>query len=95
MFVCTVGLCANVTNHARGFRLFIIDAEIAKCFDAEDIDPDMIPKSRKFQQLGQAAIQEIFRLPFDMEEGRLSASVKHMAIFYKEQGLVYDQFKAS
>ncbi|EPB80168.1 hypothetical protein ANCCEY_00723 [Ancylostoma ceylanicum] len=44
-------------------QLFTLHPEIAKYYDAEDIDPDSIPKAQKFIMLGQQELQFFFRLP--------------------------------
>lgn len=52
------------------FRLFTIHPETAKFFDAEDLDPDTIPKSSKFQMYGQAELRYFFELPNAVDDAR-------------------------
>ncbi|XGW11419.1 hypothetical protein V3C99_012707 [Haemonchus contortus] len=51
-------------------QLFTLHPELAKYYDAEDIDPDRIPKAQKFIMLGQQELQFLFRLPAVINEER-------------------------
>ncbi|VDO99540.1 unnamed protein product [Heligmosomoides polygyrus] len=51
-------------------QLFTLHPELAKYYDAEDIDPDSIPKAQKFIMLGQQELQFFFRLPTVLNDER-------------------------
>ncbi|CAJ0605920.1 unnamed protein product [Cylicocyclus nassatus] len=51
-------------------QLFKLHPEMAKYYDAEDIDPDSIPKAMKFVMLGQQELQFFFRLPDVVDQDR-------------------------
>ncbi|CAJ0963179.1 unnamed protein product, partial [Mesorhabditis belari] len=51
-------------NAAEYFRqLFTKHPELAKYYDAEDLDPDSLHKSQKFMMQGMQEMQIFFRLP--------------------------------
>uniref|UniRef100_A0A2K6WNB5 Globin domain-containing protein n=2 Tax=Onchocerca TaxID=6281 RepID=A0A2K6WNB5_ONCVO len=44
-------------------QLFKMHKNLAKYYDAEDIDPDAIPRSQKFVMYGMRELQYFFKLP--------------------------------
>ncbi|KAJ1369199.1 hypothetical protein KIN20_030605 [Parelaphostrongylus tenuis] len=53
--------CDTCDNAPCQEMLFTLHPELAKYYDAEDIDPDSIPKAQKFLLLGQQELQAFFR----------------------------------
>ena len=51
-------------------QLFTLHPELASHYDAEDIDPDSIPKAQKFQMRGQQELSNFFRLPKVVDQER-------------------------
>uniref|UniRef100_A0A914V1R6 ABC-type glutathione-S-conjugate transporter n=2 Tax=Plectus sambesii TaxID=2011161 RepID=A0A914V1R6_9BILA len=74
--------CELLKKHAAAYKLnkdtvgefhkqlFTIHPEVAKYFDAEDLDPSIIPKAQKFQMYGQAELRYFFDMPNTNSDAR-------------------------
>ncbi|VDM63860.1 unnamed protein product [Angiostrongylus costaricensis] len=85
-------------------QLFTLHPELAKYYDAEDIDPDSVLKAQKFVMLGQQELQCFFRLPTVVNDERSWRSAlsdfketfsENNNMSMKEFNKVYDAFFAA
>ncbi|KJH50380.1 hypothetical protein DICVIV_03460 [Dictyocaulus viviparus] len=86
------------------FRLFTLHPELAKYYDAEDLDPNSVLKAQKFMMLGQQELQCFFQLPSTVHDERSWRSAlsniketysENNNMSLKEFNKVYDAFLAA
>lgn len=78
------------------FRLFKLHKDVAEHYNAEDIDPDAIPKSHKFIMLGMSELQFYFRLPEAFgEERRWRSALSSFKEQYEDVGVPLKDFEVS
>lgn len=67
-------------NAAEIFRSYCtVSPEAAKSFDCEDIDPDSLLKSRKYQMMGSNLTRQLLSLPAALEGGKLKSGAVQFA----------------
>ncbi|GMR39686.1 hypothetical protein PMAYCL1PPCAC_09881 [Pristionchus mayeri] len=74
-------------------QLFTRHPEIAAYYNAEDIDPDSIPKSQKFQMAGQQELQFFFRLPAaSVDDKKFRSALCEFKEVFSDNGIPMTEF---
>jgi hypothetical protein len=74
-------------------QLFTLHPEVAAYYDAEDLDPDSVPRSQKFIMMGQQEMRYFFDLPNVFgDERKWRSSLANFKEHYSDVGIPMSEF---
>ncbi|MFH4980644.1 hypothetical protein AB6A40_007353 [Gnathostoma spinigerum] len=74
-------------------HLFKLHPEMAPFYDAEDLDPDSVPKSQKFLMYGMTELQSFFSLPAAFgDEHKWRSALANFKEHYEDVGIPMKEF---